>query len=209
MHGNPTATRSLCCRSRVEWLLPLHSAGPSILSSFSFFSHFSLPLSPFSFCTWLHSRYIVGTKYGALSEKDERIAFHYVQGREKTNVRHVASPQVKVASHGTHARVAFPSRPGAPRKRESVRFTDSISPTTMIKSVKSKTPTYLDFIASEQTVRATPTRRIHRTRCTFPRHQVSLPGYLENAVDERASRSTTSLLSAKVYVRIYGRGENR
>lgn len=38
MHSNPAATRSLCCRSRVEWLLPLHSA--------SLYTSIFSPLSP-------------------------------------------------------------------------------------------------------------------------------------------------------------------
>ena len=84
MHSNPAATRSLCCRSRVEWLLPLHSASLQT----SIFS----PLFPF--CTWLHSRYIARAKYGALPGNNERIAFHYVEER---SVR-ASQRQVKIAS---------------------------------------------------------------------------------------------------------------
>lgn len=68
MHSNPTATRSLCCRSRrVEWLPPLHSA--SLYTFIFFFLPFPLSLSLFflflPFRTWPHSRYCIArAKYG-------------------------------------------------------------------------------------------------------------------------------------------------
>lgn len=101
MHSNPTATRSLCCRSRrVEWLPPLHSAS---LYTFIFFSSLSLslslPLSPFPFLSYLAALeilYCEGQVWAPSPEKDERIAFHYTQLR----VAHVRSDgRVKVDPH--------------------------------------------------------------------------------------------------------------
>lgn len=123
MHSNPTATRSLCCRSRrVEWLPPLHSAS---LYTFIFFSSLSLSLSPsFSFSfPFVPGRtrdtVLRGPSMGALSsEKDERIAFHCTQLR----VAHVRAV-VKVDPQGTQVALQRETRT---RRSASTRRTQEV-----------------------------------------------------------------------------------
>lgn len=147
MHSNPTATPfsllPISCR--------MAPASPFCIQPVHFHS-FSLPLSLslflfLPFCTWLHSRYYIArAKYGALSEKDERIAFHYTH----TRVTHVParragkgrSTQVTRTFRldPTHPGSAFYPIPGYLRLDD---FT-----------VKSETSSYLAFIANGQTARA-------------------------------------------------------
>lgn len=158
MHSNPTATRSLCCRSRrVEWLPPLHSA--SLYTFIFFFLPFPLSLSlppSFSFSfPFVPGRtrdtVLRGPSMGALSsEKDERIAFHCTQLR----VAHVRAV-VKVDPQGTQValqRETRTRRSASTRRTQEVLFIPGYLRLDD-STVKSETAGYLAFIANGQTAR--------------------------------------------------------